>query len=101
MAGRKPLLTPTLLTQPDAVDITRFEKNLLQIGFFCAHERRGKQSTSSRRIEQWVNRAGKKIRSSAEFRSSEVLGLPSTADHDKYMGFIKLVMDMKVKTGLI
>ena len=101
MADRKISLEPTLLTQPDAVDLIRFEKNLLQIGFFGAHERRGKQLTSSRRIEQWVNRDGKKIRVSAEFRSSEVLGLPSTADRDKYMGFMKLLMDMKLKTGLI
>jgi len=91
----------TLLTQPDAVDLIRFEKNLLQIGFFGAHERRGKQLASSRRIEQWVNRDGKKIRVSAEFRSSDVLGLPSTADRDKYMGFMKLLMEMKVRTGLI
>lgn len=75
-----------LLTQPDAVDLIRFEKNLLQIGFFGAHERRGKQLASSRRIEQWVNRDGKKIRVSAEFRSSDILGLTSTADRDKYMG---------------
>ncbi len=101
MARPKALLEPTLLTQPDAVDLIRFEKNLLQIGFFGAHERRGKQLTSSRRIEQWVNRDGKKIRVSAEFRSSEMLGLPSTADRDKYMGFMKLLMDMKLKTGLI
>lgn len=101
MADRKAQSGPTLLTQPDAVDLIRFEKNLLQIGFFGAHERRGKQLTSSRRIEQWVNRDGKKIRVSAEFRSSEVLGLPSTADRDKYMGFMKLLMDLKLKTGLI
>lgn len=68
---------------------------------FGAHERRGKQLNSSRRIEQWVNRDGKKIRVSAEFRSSDVLGLPSTTDPDKYMGFMKLVMEMKLKTGLV
>lgn len=101
MTKRETLLEPTLITQPNAVDLIRFEKNLLQIGFFGAHERRGKQLTSSRRIEQWVNRDGKKIRVSAEFRSSEVLGLPSTADRDKYMGFMKLLMDMKLKMGLI
>ena len=101
MPERKLVLQPTLLTQPDAVDLIRFEKNLLQIGFFGAHERRGKQMAASRRIEQWVNRDGKKIRVSAEFRSSDVLGLPSTADRDKYMGFMKLLMEMKLKTGLI
>ncbi len=51
MAERKLLLEPALITQPDAVDPIRFEKNLLQIGFFGTHERRGKQLASSRRIE--------------------------------------------------
>ena len=91
---------PTLITMPDAVDLIRFEKNLLQIGFFGAHERRG-QGTSSRRIEQWVNREGKKIKVSAEFRSSEALGLPSTSDRDKYMAFMKLAMETRLRTGVI
>ncbi len=90
----------TLITMPDAVDLIRFEKNLLQIGFFGAHERRG-QATSSRRIEQWVNREGKKIKVSAEFRSSEALGLPSTSDRDKYMAFMKLAMETRLRTGVI
>lgn len=91
----------TLVTMPDAVDLIRFEKNLLQIGFFGAHERRGKALSSRRRIEQWVNRDGKKIKVSAEFRSSDSLGLPSTSDRDKYMGFMKLAMEQKLQTGII
>ena len=91
----------TLVTMPDAVDLIRFEKNLLQIGFFGAHERRGKALSSRRRIEQWVNRDGKKIKVSAEFRSSDALGLPSTSDRDKYMAFMKLAMEQKLRTGVI
>jgi hypothetical protein len=101
MAKRSPKSEPTLVTMPDAVDLIRFEKNLLQIGFFGAHERRGKTIASSRRIEQWVNREGKKIKVSAEFRSSDALGLPTTSDRDKYMGFMKLAMDTKLRTGVI
>ncbi len=101
MARRSPSTQTALITEPDAVDLIRFEKNLLQIGFFGAHERRGKKLASSRRIEQWVNRDGKKIKVSAEFRSSDVLGLPSTADRDKYMGFMKLLMEMKLRMGVI
>jgi len=101
MANRSSIPETTLVTMPDAVDLIRFEKNLLQIGFFGAHERRGKQLASSRRIEQWVNREGKKIKVSAEFRSSEALGLPSTSDRDKYMGFMKLAMEQKLRTGVI
>ncbi len=92
---------PVMLNLPDAVDLIRFEKNLLQIGFFGAHERRGKQAVSSRRIVQWVNRDGKKIKVSAEFRSSDALGLPSTSDRDKYMAFMKLAMETRLRNGVI
>ena len=101
MARRSAKPESTLIMLPDAVDLIRFEKNLLQIGFFGSHERRGKKQVSSRRIEQWVNRAGKKIKVSAEFRSSDALGLPSTSDRDKYMGFMKLAMETKLRTGVI
>ena len=101
MARRIQKTETTLVTMPDAVDLIRFEKNLLQIGFFGAHERRGKAIASRRRIEQWVNRDGKKIKVSAEFRSSEALGLPSTSDRDKYMAFMKLAMEQKLRTGVI
>ena len=98
MARRPAKPESTLVMLPDAVDLIRFEKNLLQIGFFGANERRGKNLVS-RRIEQWVNRDGKKIKVSAEFRSSDELGLPSTSDRDKYMGFMKLAMETKLRTG--
>ena len=101
MARRSSQPESVLVTLPDAVDLIRFEKNLLQIGFFGAHERRGKQATSNRRIEQWVNRDGKKIKVSAEFRSSEALGLPSTSDRDKYMAFMKLAMETKLRNGVV
>jgi hypothetical protein len=83
---------------PDAeIDLIRFEKNLLQIGFFSSNDTRGVPRETNRRIEQWVNRDGKKIRVSAEFRST--LGLPSTTDRDKYMAFMKIAMDRRIKYG--
>ena len=78
---------------PESIDLIRFEKNLLQIGFFSAHDKRSSAPDLSRRIEQVVNRDGKKIKVSAEFRST--LGLPSTADRDKYMAFMKIAMERK------
>lgn len=55
-----------------AIDLIRFEKNLLQMGFFGAHDtRHTKQST--RRIQQTVTRDGQKIRVAAEFRASQEL----------------------------
>ncbi len=90
----KPQMT---IAMPEAIDLVRFEKNLLQIGFFSAHDPRSKGHNQSRRIEQWVNRDGKKIRASAEFRST--LGLPSTSDRDKYMAFMKIAMERKISEG--
>jgi len=44
---------------PEAIDLIRFEKNLLQIGFFSAHDRRSAGQDISRKMEYWVNRDGK------------------------------------------
>jgi hypothetical protein len=93
-----------LLTVPVAVaiavDLIRFEKNLLQIGFFGAHDTRHSHQ-STRRIEQVVNRQGQKIKVAAEFRASQELGLPSTADRDKYIAFMRLAMEQKAKLGAL
>jgi hypothetical protein len=97
MAKRKVATTQTAIALPEAIDLIRFEKNLLQIGFFSAHDRRADDPDLSRRIEQTVNRDGKKITVSAEFRST--LGLPSTADRDKYMAFMKIAMERKALEG--
>lgn len=101
MQRRQPQSFPTqaLVPLPVAVDLIRFEKNLLQIGFFGAHDTRH-NNLSTRRIEQWVNRSGERIRVAAEFRSSS-LGLPSTSDRDKYIAFMKIAMDRRVKLGRI
>ena len=82
------------------VDLIRFEKNLLQIGFFGANDARDKNRTS-RRIEQIVVRDGNKIRVAAEFRGSEALGLPSTTDRDKFIALLKIVSEERLKTGFI
>ncbi len=97
MARSLPSSTQMTIALPEAIDLVRFEKNLLQIGFFSAHDPRSKGHDLSRRIEQWVNRDGKKIRVSAEFRST--LGLPSTSDRDKYMAFMKIAMERKIAEG--
>jgi hypothetical protein len=91
--------TPTLITIPVAVDLIRFEKNLLQMGFFGAHDTRH-TTHSSRRIEQWVTReGGQRIKVAAEFRASQEFGLPSTSDRDKYIAFMRIAMRQKAKLG--
>jgi hypothetical protein len=91
-------LRPTLVPDPVAVDLIRFEKNLLQMGFFGAHDTRHNVK-ATRRIEQTVNREGQKIKVAAEFRASQDFGLPSTADRDKYIAFMRVAMEQKTKHG--
>jgi hypothetical protein len=89
-----------LLPMSVDVDLVRFEKNLLQIGFFGANDARDKNRTS-RRIEQIVVRNGNRIKVAAEFRGSEQLGLPSTTDRDKFIALLKIISEERVKTGTI
>jgi hypothetical protein len=96
----KTSMTQPLTAMPIAVDLIRFEKNLLQMGFFGAHDTRYK-TDSTRRIEQIVNRDGQKMKIAAEFRASEELGLPSTADRDKYIAFMRIAMEQKIKHGAL
>jgi hypothetical protein len=81
-------------------DLVRFEKNLLQIGFFGANDSRDKNRTT-RRIEQVVVRNGHKVKVAAEFRGSEQLGLPSTTDRDKFIALLKIMSEERIKTGRI
>ncbi len=92
--------TSALMPVTVDVDLIRFEKNLLQIGFFGANDARDKNRTS-RRIEQIVVRNGSKTKVAAEFRGSESLGLPSTTDRDKFIALLKIVSEERVKTGFI
>ena len=82
------------------VDLIRFEKNLLQIGFFGANDARDK-NRATRRVEQTVIRNGSKIKVAAEFRGSEALGLPSTTDRDKFIALLKIISEERIKTGSI
>lgn len=82
------------------VDLVRFEKNLLQIGFFGANDARDKHRTT-RRIEQVVSRNGHKVKVAAEFRGSEQLGLPSTTDRDKFIALLKIVSEERARVGQI
>lgn len=85
---------------PVGVDLIRFEKNLLQMGFFGAHDTRH-TTQATRRIEQVVNRDGQKIKIAAEFRASQEFGLPSTSDRDKYIAFMRIAMEQKLKQGVL
>src|ERR1700751_4747822 len=92
--------TSNLLPLNADVDLVRFETNLLQIGFFSAQDPRKKRD-SWRRLEQTINRDGQRIRITAEFRSSELLGLPSNADRDKFFALVKIISEERARVGKI
>ena len=98
--NRRTAATPALLQIPVDVDLIRFEKNLLQIGFFGSHDTRHHTETT-RRIEQMVSRGGQRIKVAAEFRSSALLGLPSTTDRDKFLAFMKIAGEERARTGKV
>ena len=100
MKAALPEATSTLIPLSVNVDFVRFEKNLLQIGFFGANDTRGKGRTS-RRVEQTVTRDGHKVKVAAEFRGSDALGLPSTTDWDKFIALLKIVSEDRALTGQI
>lgn len=100
---KKPQIAPAssaLLPIAVDVDLIRFEKNLLQIGFFGANDARDKNRTT-RRVEQTVVRNGSKIKVAAEFRGSEAYGLPSTTDRDKFIALLKIMNEERMRTGSI
>jgi len=75
------------------VDLIRFERNLLRIGFFAAQEERKGQPPYIRRIEAAFTRDGQRMIAAIEFEGTR--GLPSTADRDKYMAFMKLADEQR------
>jgi hypothetical protein len=91
---------PTLIGLVVDVDLIRFERNLIALGFFGANDR-SNQSKTTRRIEQEVTRGDRRIKVAWEFRGSEKLGLPSTADRDKFIAFLKIANEGRARNGTI
>lgn len=82
---------------PGDVVHTRLEKNLLQIGFFGAHDPRTTRNELTRNVELWVRAGGKRHLATGTITSA--LGLPGTADRDKYMAFEKIALEQKRMNG--
>jgi len=83
----------------DATDFVRFERNLLQIGFFSSVDERKGDPPYIRKIEQNAPSPtnGAKMKVEIEFRSPT--GLPSSADRDKFMAFLKICAEQRSRDG--
>ena len=87
------LFAPVIIEQ---VDLVRVEKSLHSLGFFASVANR----EISRTVAQIFRRPdGQRIQAKAVIEGIPSLGLPSTADRDKYMAFMKLALDQREVQG--
>jgi Replication initiator protein A len=87
---------PTLPVVVEQVDLVRVEKSLHSLGFFASTANR----EISRTIVQVFRRPdGQKIQAKAVIEGIPSLGLPTTADRDKYMAFMKIALDQREFQG--
>jgi len=91
--------TPTQALLPvvvEEVDLVRVEKSLHSLGFFASTANR----EISRTIVQVLRRPdGQRIHAKAVIEGIPSLGLPTTADRDKYMAFMKFAQDQRELQG--
>jgi hypothetical protein len=80
----------------EQVDLVRVEKSLHSLGFFASTAKR----EISRTIIQIFRRPdGQRIQAKAVIEGIPSLGLPTTADRDKYMAFMKIALDQREFQG--
>jgi hypothetical protein len=78
------------------VDLVRVEKSLHSLGFFAS----GANREISRTVVQIFRRPdGQRIHAKAVIEGIPSLGLPTTADRDKYMAFMKIALDQREFQG--
>ena len=91
--------TQTLLpVVVEEVDLVRVEKSLHSLGFFASTANR----EISRTVVQMFRRPdGQRIHAKAVIEGIPSLGLPTTADRDKYMAFMKFALDQREFQGQV
>lgn len=96
----EPLPTQTTLVpvvvEETPVDLVRVEKSLHSLGFFA--------SSANRQISRTVTQIfrkpdGQRVQAKAVIEGIPSLGLPTTADRDKYMALMKIALDQREAVG--
>jgi hypothetical protein len=88
-------------------DVVKLEKNLNYISFFSpSKSRRGKTDPATLTRVRTISYPpreveGKTVHPKTTIKPDPQLGLPTTADRDKYMAFMKIVTDRKAKLGTV
>lgn len=90
-----------------AQDFIKLEKNLNYISFFSpSKSKRGKSNPQAAPRVRTITYPpkeidGKIVQPRTTIKPDAQLGLPTTADRDKYMAFMKIVTDRKAKLGQV
>lgn len=92
---------PLTLLGPDSIDLARHETNLLIIGFFGAHDNRHGDPVTRREIVLEVPGDGRRVSRTVVLEVNSRLGLPSTADRDKFLAFTKIAMEIRSRDGIL
>lgn len=82
----------TLPVVVDEVDLVRVEKSLHSLGFFGSTP---KQAISRTVVQIFRRPDGHRVQAKAVIEGIPSLGLPTTADRDKYMAFMKIAVDQR------
>ncbi len=82
------------------VDFVRAEKNLISIGFFSS-TRKNRKKGEIKKIEFKSVRDQKLVNIEITISPNALYEVPTTADQDKYMAFLKIVDNIRLKTGKI
>ncbi len=80
-------------------DFVRVEKNLGTIGFFTPSKSRSQGDLREKVVRFKREIGGKTIVAEAAIIPSVTLGLPTTADQDKYLAFQKIVNERRAQLG--
>src|SRR5512133_3194142 len=92
---------PSLLpTEPLQREIVRIEKNLNTFGFFTPSSKRLRVESKSVEL-QVRTEDGRKVEAKATIFPAAKLGLPTTADQDKYFAFQKIVERIRKREGMV
>ena len=85
-----------VVVEEHQVDLVRVEKSLHSLGFFASTANK----EISRTIVQVIRRPdGQRIQAKAVIEGIPSLGLPTTADRDKYMALMKIALDQRDAEG--
>lgn len=85
-----------VVVEETPVDLVRVEKSLHSLGFFA--------SSANRQISRTVTQTfrkpdGQRVQAKAVIEGIPSLGLPTTADRDKYMALMKIALDQREAVG--